>query len=102
MYSSQILFFVSVEDLVTLHCTTFLSCYQIKCSICFKDLKNLIACNFKFDTKHDWFLNSSLTWLRSVICFLDQISPLEYLIKVFSEYVFCFINTCKFIYIYLS
>lgn len=94
LYSSH-LFPVLVEDLVTLYCTTFLSCYQIKCSVCFSDLKNLIANNFKFDTKHEWFLNSSLSWLKSVVCHLDQISPLEYLLKVFSEYVtHYFINIC--------
>lgn len=52
----------------------------------------MIVKNFKFDTRYEWFVNSSLPWFRTIICCLEQISPLEYLLKVFSEYVFYYIN----------
>lgn len=52
----------------------------------------MIVKNFKFDTRYEWLVNSSILWLRTIICCLDQISPLEYLLKVFSEYVFYYIN----------
>lgn len=81
------IFSVIVEDLVTLQCTNLLSSYQIKCTIYHKDLKNLLVNNFKFDTKHEWFVHSSLSWLRTIICYLNQITPSEYILNVFSEYV---------------
>lgn len=58
--------------------------------MCLKDLKNMIMDNFKFDIKHEWFVHSSLSWLRTIVCYLDPVSPLEYILKVYSEYVFYF------------
>lgn len=43
--------------------------------------------NFKFVTKHEWFIHSSLAWLSSIKCYLDPITPFEFNLKVFSEYV---------------
>ncbi|XP_022179180.1 uncharacterized protein LOC111039841 isoform X2 [Myzus persicae] len=76
---------IFVEDLVTLRCTKLVSCYQIKSSVCLKDIKNIIMNNFKFDVKHEWFVHSSLSWLRTVVCYLDPVSPLEFILKVYSD-----------------
>lgn len=53
----------------------------------FKDLKDIMMNNFKFDVRHAWFVHSSLSWLRTIVCYLDPVSPLEYTLKVYSEYV---------------
>lgn len=82
------IFLCIVEDLVTLHSTKLLSCYQIKCTMYLKDLKNIVINSFKFDTIQKWLINSSLSWLRTIICYLDQISPFEFILQVFSEYVY--------------
>lgn len=78
---------VAVEDLVTLECTKLSSRYQIKCTMCLNDLKTIMVDNFKFDTKNEWLVNSSLLRLRTIVCHLDSISPFEYILKVFTEYV---------------
>lgn len=78
---------IIVEDLVTLHCTKILLSFQIKCSIYLEDLKNLMVKTFKFVSKHEWFVDSSLSWLKTIICYLDPVSPLEYRLNIFSEYV---------------
>ncbi|CAH1736230.1 uncharacterized protein LOC114121216 isoform X1 [Aphis gossypii] len=76
---------VFVEDLVTLRCTKLISCYQIKNTMCLEDLKNMMINNFKFNIKHNWFVHSSLSWLRTIVCYLDLVSPLEYILKVYSD-----------------
>ncbi|KAL5234856.1 hypothetical protein ACI65C_002266 [Semiaphis heraclei] len=76
---------IFVEDFVTLRCTKLVSSYQIKSTMCLKDLKNMIMDNFKFDIKHEWFVHSSLSWLRTIVCYLDPVSPLEYILKVYSD-----------------
>jgi len=76
---------IFIEDIVTLLCTELSSCYQIKCAVCLNDLKNMMVNSFKFDIKDEWLLNSSLSWLRTIVCHLDTISPFEYLLKVFSK-----------------
>eukprot|EP00102_Acyrthosiphon_pisum_P025619 XP_016662829.1 PREDICTED: uncharacterized protein LOC100575208 [Acyrthosiphon pisum] len=76
---------IFVEDLVTLRCTKLVSCYRIKNTMCHEDLKNLMINNFKFDVKHEWFVHSSLSWLRTIVCYLDPVSPLEYILKVYSD-----------------
>ncbi|XP_026804952.1 uncharacterized protein LOC113548330 [Rhopalosiphum maidis] len=80
---------VFVEDLVTLHCTKLISCYQIKSTMCLEDLKNIMMNNFKFDINHDWLVHSSLSWLRTIVCYLDLVSPLEYILKVYSDSLGC-------------
>lgn len=77
--------FIVVEDIVALHCTKLSFCYQIKSTISLKDLKNVMVNNFKFDTKHEWFVYSSLSWLRSIKCYLNPISSFEFNLEVFSE-----------------
>jgi len=60
--------------------------------MCLEDLKNMMINNFKFNIKHNWFVHSSLSWLRTIVCYLDLVSPLEYILKVYSEYVSDFIT----------
>lgn len=84
--------FVVVEDLVILHCTKLLSCYRIKCAVCIKDLKIIMVNDFKFDTKQEWFVHSSLSWLRTIVCYMESISLFECILRVFSEYVCCLIK----------
>lgn len=77
---------------MTLRCTKLISSYQIKNTMCLEDLKNMMINNFKFNIKHNWFVHSSLSWLRTIVCYLDLVSPLEYILKVYSEYVSDFIT----------
>ncbi|VVC32154.1 Hypothetical protein CINCED_3A008140 [Cinara cedri] len=86
---------VFIEDLVTLYSTTLQSCYQIKCVLGLKDLKHMIINNFKFVAIQNWLVHSSLLWLRTIICCLDQISPFEFILKVFS-------NSCVFIKTFIN
>uniref|UniRef100_A0A2S2R5K9 Uncharacterized protein n=1 Tax=Sipha flava TaxID=143950 RepID=A0A2S2R5K9_9HEMI len=76
---------VYLEDLVVLHCSKLLSRYQIKCTVCYQDLKSVMINNFKFSTKHEWFVHSSLSWLRTIVCHLNPVSPVEYILEVFSD-----------------
>ncbi|KAL4091226.1 hypothetical protein QTP88_025949 [Uroleucon formosanum] len=76
---------IFIEDLVTLRCTKLVSCYQIMSTVCLEDLNNMMMNNFKFDVKHKWFVQSSLSWLRTIVCYLDSVSPLEYILKVYSD-----------------